>query len=132
MKLLLDTHVFLWWDSAPGKLPVNFRAACENPENMLFLSIASLWEIQIKTQLGKLTLRRPLMELIQEQQADNELLLLPVQAEHVYVLQTLPPHHKDPFDRILITQAQTESLLLLTVDAAFAAYSVQCLSPQNI
>lgn len=84
--------------------------------------------MQIKAQLGKLTLYRPLQQIIQEQQAGNGLEILPVEVTHVYGLQALPPHHKDPFDRLLIAQAITEGISILSVDAMFGQYPIQLIA----
>ena len=123
-RLLLDTHTFLWWDSAPGRLSPTVLALCQDPSVILFLSLISLWEIQIKSGLGKLPLALPLAEIIQNQQSQHGLQLLPVTVEHIYALQSLPLHHKDPFDRLLIAQALTEELPLASVDSVFSSYPV--------
>ncbi len=125
MNLLLDTHSFLWWDGEPEKLSVSARTACEDDDNTLFLSLVSIWEMQIKHQLGNLALRLPLPELIQEQQETNGLKLLPVSIEHIYQLSALPPHHRDPFDRLLIAQAQVEDFAIVTVDTMMPLYDVR-------
>ncbi|HLK56821.1 MAG TPA: type II toxin-antitoxin system VapC family toxin [Chthonomonadaceae bacterium] len=127
MRILLDTHIFIWWDSTPDQLSAEARRLCEDADNTLVLSIASVWEMQIKYQLGKLSLHKPLPDLIRSQQQTNGLELLPVQLEHVYALSSLPPHHKDPFDRLLIAQARTEGLALVSMDAAFQQYPVTLL-----
>ena len=123
MKLLLDTHTFLWWDNEPGKLPRNVYALCQDPGNELLLSLVSIWEIQIKAQLGKLQLRTGLAKIITEQQ-QNGVTLLPITLPHVLALQHLPVHHRDPFDRLLITQAQSEGASLLSKDGEFSDYAV--------
>lgn len=125
MKLLLDTHIFIWWAIQRGKLSATALTACEDFGNELYLSLASLWEMQIKLQTGKLSLQRPLAQLVAEQQQLNGLQLLPVKPAHIYALDQLPLHHKDPFDRLLIAQALHENLPLVSVDTAFAAYPVQ-------
>lgn len=127
MRILIDTHIFLWWDNEPGQLPEQARAYCQDPANTLVLSVASVWEMQIKQQLGKLTLRLPLSQLIHEQQETNGVEVLPVTLEHALALETLPPLHKDPFDRLLIAQANSENIVLLTVDPIFKKYPVRCL-----
>src|SRR5579871_2739289 len=127
MRILLDTHIFIWWDSTPDQLSAEARRLCEDADNTLVLSIASVWEMQIKYQLGKLSLHKPLPDLIRSQQQTNGLELLPVQLEHVYALSSLPPQHKDPFDRRLIAQARTEGLALVSMDAAFQQYPVTLL-----
>jgi PIN domain nuclease of toxin-antitoxin system len=95
VRFLLDTQIFIWWDSEPEKLSKQLLALCEDPTNIMVLSVASVWEIQIKTQLGKLDLNRPLAEIIGGHRADNFMQLLPIELEHVLALQTLPLHHKD-------------------------------------
>ncbi len=89
------------------------------------MSVASVWEMQIKQQLGKLKLRLPLAELIADQQKDNGIEILPVGLAHVLALENLPLHHKDPFDRLLIAQARTENIGILSVDATFKQYEVK-------
>lgn len=125
MRLLLDTQIFIWWDSEPDKLPQNILQLCQDETNTLVVSVAGIWEMQIKAQLGKLDLDRPLQQILREQQEDNRLELLPVEAIHVFGLQALPLHHKDPFDRLLIAQAITEGMPVLTVDTMFRHYPIQ-------
>jgi PIN domain nuclease of toxin-antitoxin system len=127
MKLLLDSHAFIWWSSEPEKLSSRARACCEDSSNILILSVASVWEMQIKLQLGKLKLVAPLQTLIENQQRNNGLQILRIDIEHAFALDTLPPHHKDPFDRMLIAQANTEELFLLSKDEIFKAYPVKLL-----
>ncbi len=98
MKLLLDTHVFIWWDSEPARLSPRALALCQDPQNTLLLSVVSLWEMQIKLQLGKLKLALPLKEIVDGQRRTNNVEILPVTLEHVLGLENLPPYHKDPFD----------------------------------
>lgn len=124
MKLLFDTHTFLWWDSQPEKLSSTVLDLCRDPDNSLILSVAAAWEIQVKTQLGKLQIRRTLNTLLAEQQRVNRLIILPVSLDHVLTLQRLPDHHRDPFDRILIAQALVEEATLLTRDRTIAQYPV--------
>jgi len=127
MKLLLDTHTFIWWASAPEKLSEKALAACENTENSLILSVASAWGMQIKSHLGKLRLDMPLKELIKSQKKENDLKILPVELKHTYELNTLPSIHKDPFDRLLIAQSNLEDLTLVSKDSKFSGYSVNVL-----
>ena len=127
MRILLDTHIFIWWNGDLALLSTQARALCENKENTLVLSLASIWEMQIKYQLGKLTFHQSLPEIIQSQQQNNGLELLTVTTEHIYALQDLPAHHRDPFDRILIAQANVEKMPLLTADSAFHQYTVKLL-----
>jgi PIN domain nuclease of toxin-antitoxin system len=125
MKLLLDTHTFIWWDSSPQKLSPKAFAFCQNPENTLLLSMVSIWEIQIKLQLGKLSLNLPLPELIESQQQTNNIELLPINLTHILTLDSLPYHHKDPFDRLLISQAIVEDAVLVSGDSILANYPVK-------
>jgi len=125
VKLLLDTHTFIWWDSEPQKVPAATLLLCQDEANTLMLSVASVWEMQIKMQLGKLALRLPLEVLIAGQINTNDLQILPVTMPHVLALQDLPAHHKDPFDRMLIAQANIEEAVLLSSDPVMARYSVR-------
>jgi PIN domain nuclease of toxin-antitoxin system len=128
MRILLDTHIFIWWDNDPHQLPPQARVLCEDPDNTLVLSVASVWEMQIKQQLGKLNLRLPLTALVEDQQQANGIEVLPVSLVHVLALDSLPHHHKDPFDRLLIAQANAEGIGLLSVDAVFKQYDVKLLA----
>jgi len=121
MKLLLDTHLLLWAAGDPGRLSDTASALISAPENELFFSAASLWEIAIKHGLGRSdfkvdarVLRRGLL--------DNGYSELPIGSEHAVAIDSLPPIHKDPFDRILVAQATVEGITLLTVDALVAQY----------
>ena len=128
MNLLLDTHIFMWWDGASDKLSPELQATCRDRANTLWLSVASVWEMQVKLQLGKLQLRQALATIISEQQQINNVQLLSVELRHVLALAQLPAHHKDPFDRLLIAQALTDDLLLVTVDPVIQSYPVTTLS----
>ncbi len=125
MKLLFDTHAFIWWDSDPSKLPPNVLALCRDRNNQIILSVASAWEMQIKIQLGKLKLNIPLADVIENQQNTNGIELLPVTLSRVLALDSLPYHHKDPFDRLLIAQTISEGALLISGDSVFVNYSIQ-------
>ena len=125
MKLLLDTHTFIWWDSEPARLSPQAMALCRNRENVLLLSVASVWEMQIKLQLGKLKFTLPLADLIAGQQRANNIEVLPVALTHVLALGKLPTHHKDPFDRLLIAQASVEEAVLVSGDPVFTKYPAQ-------
>jgi PIN domain nuclease of toxin-antitoxin system len=127
MRLLLDTHVLLWWHDQPVRLTEAAYGAISDSGNDVFLSVVNGCEIQVKAQLDKLTLPKPLRVLFQEEQTTNSFRLLPVTLEHVYTLDSLPLHHRDPFDRLLIAQAHREGLTLVTHDPKFAAYSVSLL-----
>lgn len=125
MKLLLDTHTFIWWDSAPSQIPANTLSLMQQSSNQLLVSIASLWEIQIKTQLGKLMLQTPLSEIVSHQQTENGVILLSIALPHILELDNLPWHHKDPFDRLLIAQCNCETATLVSRDQIFKQYNCQ-------
>ena len=124
MNLLLDTHAFIWLDGDKTKLSTTAARACSDPQNTLWLSVASAWEMQIKIALGKLRLQRPLAQIIGDQERTNGIQILDVQLVHVLELQNLPSYHKDPFDRLIIAQARYAGLELLTNDSEFSAYGV--------
>jgi PIN domain nuclease of toxin-antitoxin system len=124
MKLLLDTHTFIFWDSQPSKLSPRALELLTNKDNVRLLSIVSLWEIQIKHQLGKLTLNKTLEEIIIIQQS-NYIEILPITVVHILALDSLPMYHKDPFDRLLISQANTENAVLISCDSVFSNYPVK-------
>ena len=124
MRLLLDTHAFLWFIMGSANLSVNARALIENPANERLLSVASLWEVAIKTSLGKLTLSSPFDDLVPAQLKVNGIDLLNIKVDHLSTLTTLPFHHRDPFDRLIIAQALVEELPVISLDGAFDAYGV--------
>ncbi len=121
MKLLLDTHAFLWWLEDSPKLEAQARELLANPKSVVFVSSASLWEIAIKSRLGKLDAGSA--DLLEEIAA-NDFLPLPISGRHALLAGSLPGHHEDPFDRMLIAQAWLEELTIVTRDRAFAAYGV--------
>ena len=123
-KLLFDTHTFLWLDSNPEKLSPVAIKACEDADNELYLSVVSVWEIMIKTKINRLQLQVPIKELIEVHQKENNLKLLSVELRHVYALESLILHHKDPFDRLLIAQAISEQMVLVSIDNQFNQYPV--------
>lgn len=127
MKLLLDTHAFLWLHSAPTKLSVPTTNAILNPRNSLWLSLVSIWEMQIKSANGKLKIKLPLADLIAKEQKINHIQILPITLPHILGLQALPLHHRDPFDRLLISQSKIENMILVSRDSAFTAYKAQLL-----
>jgi PIN domain nuclease of toxin-antitoxin system len=124
VRYLFDTHTFIWWDSAPSELSEEAYAACKDETNQLVLSVASIWEMQIKHQLGKLELRVGIAQIVQEQRVTNDIKIIDCTSQHVYELGCLPDHHSDPFDRMLIAQSRTEDLILLTGDKAIHKYPV--------
>jgi PIN domain nuclease of toxin-antitoxin system len=123
MRVLLDTHTFIWLDSSPEKLSKTALALCQDEKNELYLSIASAWEMQIKNQLGKLKFNMPLSEMIKTHQQDNALKILNIHLEHIVQLKNLPLHHNDPFDRLLLTQSLAENIPIISADVKFKYYS---------
>lgn len=96
MNLLLDTHIYLWLNQAPEKIPLDIMVLCENTKNTLFLSYVSIWEIEIKYKVGKLSLKTPLQIMLDQQQFEDDFQFLPIKLEHLYYLKNLPSHHRDP------------------------------------
>jgi PIN domain nuclease of toxin-antitoxin system len=127
MKLLLDTHVLIWLVEGSDNLSQAARQGIDNEDNSLYLSIASLWEITIKMSLGKLQLGISLDRIVDSYILPSGMEIIPIQLNHLLVLRDLPLHHRDPFDRILISQAQAEELTLVSGDRLFLDYSVQIL-----
>ena len=125
MRILLDTHIFLWFISGDSKLDGYSRELIENPDNGRFLSVASIWEITIKSSLGRLEVQMPISALVRDHVWTNAIELLAIAPEHLDVLHGLPYHHKDPFDRIIIAQAVYEEMGLLAKDSAFGDYDVR-------
>ncbi|HWG43489.1 MAG TPA: type II toxin-antitoxin system VapC family toxin [Gemmataceae bacterium] len=126
MKLLLDTHAFIWCDSDPAQLSPRAASAPRDPANTVWLSVVSVWEMVIKNQLGKLALRLPLSQIVAQQQA-NGFQVLAITLAHTLANEGLPLVHKDPFDRLLAAQAIVETAELVTADPIFAQYPVRVL-----
>lgn len=122
---LLDTQVFIWSNQDHQKLTPNFIKILSNPKYQFYLSIASVWEMQIKIQLGKLTVEPTLQQALSIARQKNLYQILPITETHILNLQKLDFIHKDPFDRLLISQAITENLTLLTVDEHIVQYPVE-------
>jgi PIN domain nuclease of toxin-antitoxin system len=127
MRLLLDTHALLWWHNEPARLSETVHHAISDFDNEVFLSVVSGWKIQIKAQLGKLRLSKPLDMILEQEQSTNAFRLLPVTMAHVFALDLFPLHHRDPFDRLLIAQAYQEEMTLVTHDPKLLAYAVPLL-----
>ena len=119
MKVILDTHNFLWYIWGNTKLPVETRKSIDDPNNQIFLSIGSLWEIAIKVNIGKLKINKPLQVLV-----PIKINVLPIRLNHLETLISLPLHHRDPFDRIIISQAISEKLDVSSVDDNFRFYDI--------
>lgn len=121
MKLLLDTHLLLWAAGRSDRLSADARALIQAEENQLFFSAASLWEIVIKRGLGREDFKVD-ARLLRRGLLDNGYSELPIGSEHVVAIEGLPPIHKDPFDRILLAQAQVEGITLVTADSTLVQY----------
>lgn len=125
MKLLLDTHAFLWFIGGNPRLSPSSREAIEAQENKRFISAASIFEMAIKISLGKLTVELPLEQILAREIDSGSFSLLPIEIRHVAALASLPFHHRDPFDRLLAAQSLVDDLVFLSVDEAFDAYGVR-------
>ncbi len=123
-KYLLDTHIFIWASCSPEKLPNTIIKLLKNPNHDFYISMATFWEMQIKYQLGKLPLTKTIAELIFEIQKYKFYEIIPINEHHILNLQNLECHHKDPFDRIIISQSMIENLTLLTIDDDIIKYPI--------
>ena len=122
MKVLLDTHVWLWWNTEPERLATTARRQIGDARNEVFLSAASIWEMAIKRRLGKLPLPEPVATYVTRRLASDAIRTLSITLDHAAGLEALELLHRDPFDRVLIVQARQERLRLLTVDDQVLAY----------
>jgi PIN domain nuclease of toxin-antitoxin system len=125
MKLLLDTHVFLWWNEASPRLSKQAHSLISDPENTLYLSVVSVWEVILKEGTGKLKLPSAAAVYIPARLAHYRFEVLPLGLGHVLAVGTLPTHHRDPFDRMLVAQAEVERLPILTHDPQIRKYNVE-------
>lgn len=125
MKYLLDTHAFLWWIAEDNRLSEKARQAIQDPDNEVFLSVASAWEIAIKTNLKKLSLPKPPLKFIPQQVEQNNFSVLPIQLKHALGVAALAKHHEDPFDRLLISQSLAEKMPLISSDKMMRKYRVK-------
>lgn len=125
MRYLLDTHTFLWCTGEPGRLPARVRALVEDPDNEIVFSCVSAWEIAIKVPLGRLQVPGNVLEVIPRRLLDYGFVALSIELQHVLAVARLPLLHRDPFDRLLVCQAQIENLPILSTDGALAQYGVE-------
>lgn len=125
MRLLLDTHTLLWWLANDPRLSAPAHETVANPRNDCFVSLASCWELAIKASLGKIRLANPVERFIPDELAANDFQLLPIEFKHVARVESLPFHHRDPFDRLLAAQALTERMTIASADVVFDAYGVK-------
>ena len=121
MKYLIDTHTFLWFSEGSIELSNFVKELILDKSNEIFISIASLWEISIKTSINKLTITSD-YELIIEDVTENDMEILPINFAHTVIQNKLPFHHRDPFDRIIVSQAIAENMNLISKDAIFDTY----------
>ena len=126
-RLLLDTHTFLWWIGDAPELSAAARDAIADADNNCFLSMASCWEMSIKSSLGKLKLAKPIERFVSEHLSANSFAMLNIEMRHTAKVEKMPFHHRDPFGRLLIAQAITEKMTLVTVDKEFKNYGVKLL-----
>jgi len=124
MKLLLDTHTFLWFVLGDAQLSGTARALITDPANEKLVSPASYWEIAIKISIGKYTLHEPFEDFLDRGIVQNGFVILGIDPKHVVALAALPFHHRDPFDRLLVAQAVVEQAALVSVDATLDAYPI--------
>ena len=127
MTLLLDTHALLWFLTNDSSLSARGHGAIEDPANVTHVSAVSLWEVAIKFALGKLKLPAPYADIFPRQLELNGFALLPITPGHCAALLTLPFHHRDPFDRLLLAQAKAEGMTLVTDDGQFGPYGLPLL-----
>jgi PIN domain nuclease of toxin-antitoxin system len=124
MRLLLDTHAFLWFVLSDSRLSLAAQRLLADPGNVLLLSPASYWEMAIKVSLGKYAVPQDFETFMEEQIADNDLTVLPISVKHAAIVAGLPFHHRDPFDRLLVAQAIAEQVPIISNDPALDAYPV--------
>jgi len=125
MRLLLDTHTFLRWINNDPLLSDSARDAITTERNECFLSLASCWELAIKASIGKLRLTKPVERFIPEELTANDFQLLSIDFRHIAKVEALPFHHRDPFDRLLVAQALTEKMAIISADAVFSEYGIK-------
>jgi PIN domain nuclease of toxin-antitoxin system len=125
MNILLDTHAFLWFVNDDPRLSESARVLIEAEDTQPFLSVVSLWEIAIKISLGKMSLKQPYKTFIPHQLALNGIGILNITIEHTAAIVTLPYHHRDPFDRLLVVQSKIENAVLVSADPILDVYEVK-------
>lgn len=126
MRLLIDTHILIWFLEGNTLLSKSHRQTIADPNNNVFVSIVSLWEMAIKISVGKLSLANPLADVFKQIKLEN-IEILPIAPEHILQVSVLPFHHRDPFDRLIISQAQIENLFVITNDTIFGDYGISIL-----
>ncbi|MBE9120528.1 type II toxin-antitoxin system VapC family toxin [Tychonema sp. LEGE 07199] len=124
MRLLLDTHTFIWYVTDNPRLSANVKLLIEDENNEKLVSIASIWEMAIKHSIGRLNFSLPFMEFVEHQLSVSNIGLLEINLNHIEVVASLPLHHRAPFDRLIIAQSMSEQIPVLSVDAIFDAYAI--------
>jgi PIN domain nuclease of toxin-antitoxin system len=124
VRLLLDTHAFLWFLLDDPQLSATAQVVIQDPLNNVEVSPASYWEIAIKIRLGKYALPEPYQAFMEREIAENDFRILPIEPKHTALLTTMPLHHKDPFDRLLVAQASVEGIPMVSADTQLDAYGV--------
>ncbi len=125
MRLLLDTHTFIWFVTDSPRLSSTAKILIEDEYNEKLLSIASVWEMAIKHSIGKLSFELPFMTFIERQMQQNSMSLLNIQLSHLVAVANLPLHHRDPFDRLIIAQGMIEQILIVGADEIFDSYPIR-------
>ena len=124
MRLLLDTHTFIWYVTDNPRLSAHVKLLIEDENNEKLVSIASIWEMAIKHSIGRLNFSLPFIEFVRQQLTVSNIGLLEINLQHIEVVASLPLHHRDPFDRLIIAQSMAEQIPILSVDAIFDAYAI--------
>ena len=131
MRLLIDTNVLLWWLEDNPKLGTKARVAIAEPSNEVWVSVAATWEIVVKHALGRLELAEPMEELLPREFAANRFRVVPITLSHTLLVGQLPPHHADPFDRVMVAQAIHEGMTMLSSDEQLTRYQVAVLDARR-
>ena len=124
MRLLLDTHTFIWYVTDNPKLSAHVKLLIEDENNEKLVSVASIWEMAIKHSIGRLNFSLPFIEFVGQQLTVSNIGLLEINLQHIEVVASLPLHHRDPFDRLIIAQSMAQQIPILSVDAIFDAYAI--------
>jgi PIN domain nuclease of toxin-antitoxin system len=125
LNLLIDTHTLIWYYETDARISATARAFIEDPANLVFVSAASHWEIAIKISTGKLKLAESFLDFVQHAITDNGFSIVPIETRHTAQLTTLPYHHRDPFDRLMVAQAIVETMPIISVDPALDSYAIR-------
>lgn len=127
LRYLLDSQIFVWHLTQPSRIPIDVEAILESPDSDLVLSLASIWELSIKSASGRLPLPRPTARFVAEGATARDIDILPITIAHLEAVESLPYHHRDPFDRLIVAQGMVENLTIISADAAFSQYEAPLL-----